>query len=658
MKVLRSELQAALAAIQAGEAVPPYLAALARVHAGEVLSDAAEVRALFEAAPVDVLPLLYRACAASVEVVRLVLELVRTDALAEDREGLLLALAARQLPDGPTKRKLAALVRRSLLRVADVPAMISMSYAAKELGTPAVLAAQKTLSEWVIPEDLKRLGHELDEKLSLPVLDALPERDDEVLITGFTARRASEKIGRNDPCPCGSGKKYKKCCEGRDEARGLELSPVAGMTRSEWLAKGQLDAKSVQRLSPDELALVPPAALGADALAELVLRAASFRRWALVEVGWPLVLTKGSVEVRRSVRDRVLLDCAQTGEIQLADRILQDSGDDVPYDLELSLNLCHERRAGGLLADVEADVADMLREGADDALQDLAYAFLDQFPALGILVGRGALSTRVEGDSESLLYTIEDARALLDLPEGDPGWRMLSRRREAEDASARKERERRVVEARDREAEETVRKSAMAARERAEALEARLRDAERSLAAARAAEIRGSGASPEDAEARRRLEGKVSELKGLVAEGNRERADLRQKLSDIEVRARRDEPVEAADEIATDVDDDAEPGGIDAPRGLQIPVFSDDAQKQLQRHPRHVAADALARAAQLGAGDGWSGVKQMQDIEPPLYSARLGIHHRMLFRTGEGRLHVLEVLQREGLDAALKRYRR
>jgi preprotein translocase subunit SecA len=22
----------------------------------------------------------------------------------------------------------------------------------------------------------------------------------------------AEKVGRNDPCPCGSGKKYKKCC--------------------------------------------------------------------------------------------------------------------------------------------------------------------------------------------------------------------------------------------------------------------------------------------------------------------------------------------------------------------------------------------------------------------------------------------------------------
>jgi SEC-C motif len=26
------------------------------------------------------------------------------------------------------------------------------------------------------------------------------------------------KIGRNDPCPCGSGEKYKRCCLPRDEA--------------------------------------------------------------------------------------------------------------------------------------------------------------------------------------------------------------------------------------------------------------------------------------------------------------------------------------------------------------------------------------------------------------------------------------------------------
>jgi preprotein translocase subunit SecA len=25
-------------------------------------------------------------------------------------------------------------------------------------------------------------------------------------------KRSEKKIKRNDPCPCGSGKKYKKCC--------------------------------------------------------------------------------------------------------------------------------------------------------------------------------------------------------------------------------------------------------------------------------------------------------------------------------------------------------------------------------------------------------------------------------------------------------------
>ena len=27
-----------------------------------------------------------------------------------------------------------------------------------------------------------------------------------------TIRRDMPKVGRNDPCPCGSGKKYKNCC--------------------------------------------------------------------------------------------------------------------------------------------------------------------------------------------------------------------------------------------------------------------------------------------------------------------------------------------------------------------------------------------------------------------------------------------------------------
>jgi len=31
-------------------------------------------------------------------------------------------------------------------------------------------------------------------------------------VRGQTVRGAGAEVGRNDPCPCGSGKKYKKCC--------------------------------------------------------------------------------------------------------------------------------------------------------------------------------------------------------------------------------------------------------------------------------------------------------------------------------------------------------------------------------------------------------------------------------------------------------------
>ncbi len=34
--------------------------------------------------------------------------------------------------------------------------------------------------------------------------------------------RKATKVGPNDPCPCGSGKKYKKCCRDKDIAAGLE----------------------------------------------------------------------------------------------------------------------------------------------------------------------------------------------------------------------------------------------------------------------------------------------------------------------------------------------------------------------------------------------------------------------------------------------------
>ncbi len=40
------------------------------------------------------------------------------------------------------------------------------------------------------------------------------EREADLGVHAPERQRNAAKVGRNDPCPCGSGKKYKKCCGG------------------------------------------------------------------------------------------------------------------------------------------------------------------------------------------------------------------------------------------------------------------------------------------------------------------------------------------------------------------------------------------------------------------------------------------------------------
>ncbi len=42
--------------------------------------------------------------------------------------------------------------------------------------------------------------------------DQLPGEDEQALPEPVEPIQVNEQPGRNDPCSCGSGKKYKKCC--------------------------------------------------------------------------------------------------------------------------------------------------------------------------------------------------------------------------------------------------------------------------------------------------------------------------------------------------------------------------------------------------------------------------------------------------------------
>ena len=71
----------------------------------------------------------------------------------------------------------------------------------------------------IIPETLfyNMIAADADYLYGLPQwVDILGEEKMKELAKKFknskTVRRDQPKVGRNDPCPCGSGKKYKQCC--------------------------------------------------------------------------------------------------------------------------------------------------------------------------------------------------------------------------------------------------------------------------------------------------------------------------------------------------------------------------------------------------------------------------------------------------------------
>ncbi|OYU13785.1 MAG: YecA family protein [Comamonadaceae bacterium PBBC1] len=76
------------------------------------------------------------------------------------------------------------------------------------LGEDEFSADQDDLTQ--TPELRQELAHQIEDSLVnihafwLPLRKAIQERE--------TSQRLRAKVGRNESCPCGSGKKFKKCC--------------------------------------------------------------------------------------------------------------------------------------------------------------------------------------------------------------------------------------------------------------------------------------------------------------------------------------------------------------------------------------------------------------------------------------------------------------
>ncbi len=84
-------------------------------------------------------------------------------------------------------------------------------------GVEQVAFAEAQIEEDAVAEEEEEAPAEASEPEEAPVLNLRHKTDPAAMGDGGAsseeeAAPAGAKVGRNDPCPCGSGKKYKKCC--------------------------------------------------------------------------------------------------------------------------------------------------------------------------------------------------------------------------------------------------------------------------------------------------------------------------------------------------------------------------------------------------------------------------------------------------------------
>lgn len=485
-------------------------------------------------------------------------------------------------------------------------------------------------------------------------LDVLPEIEGTRLSSGFTVKHSAPAVGRNDVCPCGSGKKYKKC-------HALETAPAA---ESE---PPKVDASAV---GPDQVALMRPSEIGAletqrlsmKAFTEAFHRVLDFNR---LDLAHRMI---GEAERRKELHASI------PKFLILALEVAYDLRDVDQASLFFAL-LPEEMRADEALS-IEVlkeppELLHRLEQAAHRALEDekdghrgvmLAATLLRFFPALGIYVARGALHEGRTRDSRALLQTIEDVRDRVLLPPFEMWWDVFDSFFEA----AEETRDQKKDDAKREKMKADLRLAKAASRKTATELEklqrrvAELDDIVPSVRSSKETkEAKAEAPSPELSEERRRLKGKIDELQRIIGEGQEERRDLRRQLADRD----EDEPAVSATapKKEPEIDDESMLDGadVDLPRQILIPRYSDRASKVVLDLAADAAEGVLSTVAALAAGkpNAWGGVKKLAKVKG-FFSARAGIHHRVLFAIEDRTLDVLEVLHRKDLEQVVTRLAR
>jgi hypothetical protein len=555
---------------------------------------------------------------------------------------------------------------REAARMERFDIKLMLGYAADLAGDP-VAARILNLGGRPAPEHSRVLGH-VRECATEPGWDeAVPASLSAgvVLGAGATVTRAVPKAGRNDPCPCGSGRKFKQCCEGKltlDEQYAVDGVPLReAATHPELLLTAQrIDGMRAYELYGLDTKLIPP-----YLVPRVVSRLSVYNEFPRVV---ELLQAFGREAFSEHTLDLVAFDMFMAGEIDTLRWLMEWAPEMVVPTFEMEVLLANPDERLGLLS---RKAAEAFAVGCEDQQSasllfcDVAYAALRAEPALGLLVARGVLPVCGRRNQGALLDEMDDARDRLDLDDDEPGYAIVEsadkefedRTRHAQDLeNARAESAERIKQ---RELEIHRLKAKIDAMQ--EALTKREAEGRKPLATSRdPAPAAPAGETAETRELRDTLRRLKENLKIEHDERNRAMRELRSAREQLR-RTTRDHP-ESGSVVSgtppvlsspTPEDDEAIMGGVEWERQpLRVTEASPAFRVAVQQHPRPAAAAALLVAGRLAGGDPsiWKTVRALK-ARPGILRARVAGDYRLLFETTPDQtLRLVDFILRRDLD--------
>ncbi len=504
----------------------------------------------------------------------------------------------------------------------------------------------------------------------------LPERPPPAVIGGGgTVRRPIAKLGRNDPCHCGSGKKYKRCCFESDRDVLADASQYAGVTRTQLHENPGIvdDPDVIHELRAYEIKKLKPEDLSTEQIWAAYRRAQHFR---LFDCALNMLVaiskrTDGAHPFDPGHFVDVMDQALCRGDLEIAKRARALAPTDVAYvdwdDVDMQFEL---HTNPGLVAGVERYCANALANPEDfdsHDFCDMAHTFRHSFPALSILFARASVQQQPERvlDNELLVENVHQARNELKLdPWDDPIDDLFSESADTVDVRA---------EDRLRAAEEqqSLREELALTREQAKAAAHSLAKKEEALRTlTRQLDSAAEGQATEEAplqepsaesladteERMTNLRRQVDNLKVEIGNQQEARKKLRRQLE----RERQRTQKAAATTRPQDPESTAPTPELPPKkeRSTLIPEYSSDFRDACGSLPASVTSKALKAVAGFAAYDA-AAWKQTRAIKqrPNTYRIRIGIHYRLLLHWLPSQtLTALDLIPRKDLESWIKRH--